>query len=231
MPGFQNPYHYVYLLARQRLVRLQERIAQLQGQRYPTDIPATFLEACRVAADIKLAMLGDEASRTLPRTMDGDDPLSHESLRAHDLVDGLELGLLRLVERASISETPLEWIMSISHFITELEPDTKVLFCSVTDKNYITYPEFGPEIGEWFTNLGCQEASTNLPGDLAAIEMCSRPPTGSLGYPLVSHEVAHILCNKRKLVDDLLSEPTPTDACRRIASQGVSFAKECVRLA
>ena len=50
-----------------------------------------------------------------------------------------------------------------------------------------------------------------MPDGLVAIQLCSSPPAGSLGYPVVAHEVGHILSYKRQLVYELISEPTLTN--------------------
>ena len=225
MPAFRNPYHYTYLLALQRLFHLQERIGQLQGQRYPTSVTPVFLEACRAASVAKLSALEDEASYTEPDTMDGDDPLSLESMSAHELVDVLELQIFQLIERATVGETPGEWILPLTRYVNELEANTSVIFHSITNKNYVTYPDLGPDLERWFSNHGCYDASKALPSGLVAIGLCSSPPAGSLGYSLVSHEIGHILCNRRGLVDELISDPSVNPRWMVLLTQSISLAK------
>ena len=184
-----------------------------------------FLEACRIASVAKLRALEDEAKDVDPDTMDGDDPLSRVSMSAHALVDHLELRIFQLVERATVGETPGEWILPLTRFVDELEADTSVMFFSITDKNYVTYPAIGSSLKQWFSNLGCHEASEAIPAGLVAIGLCSSPPAGSLGYSLVSHEVAHILCHNRSLVDDLVSDSSMNSPWMDVLKQGISFAK------
>lgn len=76
-----------------------------------------------------------------------------------------------------------------------------------------------------FSNLGCHEASEAIPAGLVAIGLCSSPPAGSLGYSLVSHEVAHIICHNRSLVDDLVSDSSMNSPWMDVLKRGISFTK------